>query len=196
VKQESSLHELLVWGSSCCSRVLVLTVSFIMYTLRYCAAATLNQRLYVVGGLDEVRTRLALVEAYDPREGRWTSLAPLSAARSSCGLAALTIGSHGRIYAGKHQKETQVKAGPGMRTACEGEVCCWLSTHMRGWIARISLHVLLLCPLLRSGWECSWRLACTRKCGGERLLVHLVMDLRRSSQHHAVVSYHEHLPAW
>lgn len=50
--------------------------------------------------MDEMRTRLASVEALDPREGKWVGLAPLSMARSSCGLAALQIGAHGRVYAG------------------------------------------------------------------------------------------------
>lgn len=43
-------------------------------------------RLYVVGGVSEARTRMAGVEALDPREGRWAAVAPLHAARSSCGV--------------------------------------------------------------------------------------------------------------
>lgn len=46
-------------------------------------------RLMVVGGMDATRTRLATVEAYDPREGLWTSIPPMERARASCGLAAL-----------------------------------------------------------------------------------------------------------
>lgn len=34
-------------------------------------AAVLDGRLYVVGGVNESRTRLASVEALDPREGKW-----------------------------------------------------------------------------------------------------------------------------
>ena len=52
-------------------------------------AGVLGGRIIVVGGVNEMRTRLASVEALDPREGRWHSLAPLSAPRSSCGAAAL-----------------------------------------------------------------------------------------------------------
>lgn len=46
-------------------------------------------RLMVVGGMDATRTRLATVEAYDPREGLWISISPMERARASCGLAAL-----------------------------------------------------------------------------------------------------------
>lgn len=62
----------------------------------YCTAG----RLYVVGGVDHARMQLSSVEAFDPREGRWTSLASMSSPRSSCGLAALSsslfvAGGHG-----------------------------------------------------------------------------------------------------
>ena len=39
--------------------------------------------------MSEQRTRLASVEAYDPREGRWSPLAPLAAPRSSAAVAVL-----------------------------------------------------------------------------------------------------------
>ncbi len=51
-------------------------------------------RVYVVGGMSARRARLSSVEAYDPREGRWAELGPMSTGRSSCGIAAL----QGRLY--------------------------------------------------------------------------------------------------
>ncbi len=51
-------------------------------------------RVYVVGGMSARRARLSTVEAYDPREGRWAELAPMSTGRSSCGIAAL----QGKLY--------------------------------------------------------------------------------------------------
>ena len=56
---------------------------------RFKQAGVLGGRIIVVGGVNEARTRLATVEALDPREGRWQALAPLAAPRSSCGAAAL-----------------------------------------------------------------------------------------------------------
>ena len=44
---------------------------------KYCGAAAMSGRLLVVGGMTDARTRLAAVEAYDPREGRWTALPPM-----------------------------------------------------------------------------------------------------------------------
>lgn len=43
----------------------------------------------MVGGMDATRTRMAAVEAYDPREGRWGQLPPMSQARASCCTAVL-----------------------------------------------------------------------------------------------------------
>ena len=51
-------------------------------------------RLYAVGGMTSARQRLDSVAAYDPREGRWESVAPMSVPRSSAGIAAL----HGKLY--------------------------------------------------------------------------------------------------
>ena len=41
-------------------------------------------RLLAVGGMTGTRKRLATVEAFDPREGSWQQLPPMSACRSSC----------------------------------------------------------------------------------------------------------------
>ena len=46
-------------------------------------------RLIAVGGMTGARMRLATAEAYDPREGRWAALPPMSTARSSGGVACL-----------------------------------------------------------------------------------------------------------
>lgn len=45
-------------------------------------------RLYVAGGMTSTRTRLASVEAYDPREGKWAWIADMGVPRSSAGVAA------------------------------------------------------------------------------------------------------------
>ena len=50
-------------------------------------AAVLGGRLFVVGGVNEARTRLASVEALDLREKKWTAVPPMSHARSSCSAA-------------------------------------------------------------------------------------------------------------
>lgn len=39
--------------------------------------------------MDATRTRMAAVEAYDPREGRWGQLPPMGQARASCCTAVL-----------------------------------------------------------------------------------------------------------
>lgn len=51
-------------------------------------------RVHVVGGMTARRARLASMEAYDPREGHWSLLPPMSAPRSSCGCAPF----EGRLY--------------------------------------------------------------------------------------------------
>ena len=65
-------------------------------------------RVHVVGGMTARRGRLASMEAYDPREGRWSLLPPMSAARSSCGCAPF----EGRLYvvAGAAADEVQHRA--------------------------------------------------------------------------------------
>lgn len=55
-----------------------------------CAAG----RLIAVGGMTSARQRLDSVLAYDPREGAWAALPPMSVPRSSCGVAVL----QGRLY--------------------------------------------------------------------------------------------------
>jgi hypothetical protein len=45
---------------------------------KYCAAAALGGRLLVLGGMNEARSRLASVEGYDPREGRWRQLTSMT----------------------------------------------------------------------------------------------------------------------
>ena len=46
-------------------------------------------RLYVAGGMTSTRTRLESVEAYDPREGKWSCVAAMGVPRSSAGVAVL-----------------------------------------------------------------------------------------------------------
>ena len=60
--------------------------------------------MYVAGGVNHARVQLASVEAYDPREGKWAVVVPMSRGRSSCGLAALrgglyVVGGHGKCGA-------------------------------------------------------------------------------------------------
>jgi hypothetical protein len=75
--------------------------------------------------MNEHRQRLASVEAMDPREGVWRTIAPLSAARSSCGLAALG----GRLYA---------VGGSAADDAVHESVECFVPS-MGSWIAAASL---------------------------------------------------------
>jgi hypothetical protein len=49
---------------------------------KYCAAAALGGRLLVLGGMNEARSRLASVEGYDPREGRWNQLTSMTVSGS------------------------------------------------------------------------------------------------------------------
>ncbi|KAA6427072.1 MAG: isoform A [Trebouxia sp. A1-2] len=56
---------------------------------KYTSAGVLHGRLYVAGGMTSTRTRLASVEAYDPREGKWSLIAAMGVPRSSAGVAAL-----------------------------------------------------------------------------------------------------------
>eukprot|EP00879_Flechtneria_rotunda_P007896 GHRR01008273.1.p1 GENE.GHRR01008273.1~~GHRR01008273.1.p1 ORF type:complete len:683 (+),score=193.75 GHRR01008273.1:294-2342(+) len=44
---------------------------------KYCAAAALDGRLVVLGGMNESRSRLGSLEAYDPREGHWAQMPPM-----------------------------------------------------------------------------------------------------------------------
>ncbi|KAK9906356.1 hypothetical protein WJX75_000482 [Coccomyxa subellipsoidea] len=61
---------------------------------KYHSVCELGGRLYAVGGMTSTRQRLDSVVAYDPREGRWAAVAPMSVPRSSAGVAML----HGRLY--------------------------------------------------------------------------------------------------
>ncbi|KAL3148447.1 hypothetical protein ABBQ38_15519 [Trebouxia sp. C0009 RCD-2024] len=56
---------------------------------KYTSAGILHGRLYVAGGMTSTRTRLESVEAYDPREGKWSWVAAMGVPRSSAGVAAL-----------------------------------------------------------------------------------------------------------
>ncbi|KXZ45240.1 hypothetical protein GPECTOR_57g530 [Gonium pectorale] len=56
---------------------------------KYLAAAAHGGRIYVCGGVSDSRSRLSSLEALDPREGRWRSLPPMAAPRSSHAMAAL-----------------------------------------------------------------------------------------------------------
>ena len=51
-------------------------------------------RIYVAGGMTARRARLASMEAFDPREGRWVQLQPMTVARSSCSAA----GFDGKLF--------------------------------------------------------------------------------------------------
>lgn len=74
---------------------------------KYCACAMLEGRLYAVGGMNEHRARMSCVEAYDPREGRWVSVAPLGVPRSSAAVAVL----QDRLYAiGGNMGDTMIHA--------------------------------------------------------------------------------------
>ena len=61
---------------------------------KYLGAVEVGGQVLAVGGVTASRKRLALVEAYDPREGRWRELAPMSVPRSSFGVAVL----HGEVF--------------------------------------------------------------------------------------------------
>ena len=77
-----------------CNRTLFRTIH-VCISSRLCSRCGPHAgRIYVVGGMSARRARLSTVEALDPREGRWTELAPMSTGRSSCGIAAL----QGRLY--------------------------------------------------------------------------------------------------
>jgi N-acetylneuraminic acid mutarotase len=53
-----------------------------MPTPRYgVAAATVNDRIYIIGGTQQQGEDLSTVEAYDPLTDTWTSLAPMPTAR-------------------------------------------------------------------------------------------------------------------
>lgn len=56
---------------------------------KYLGVASAGGRLIAVGGMTGTRMRLPTAEAFDPREGRWQALPPMSVARSSAGVAAL-----------------------------------------------------------------------------------------------------------
>lgn len=67
-----------------------------MPTRRYgFAVASLNGKIYVVGGKNELGATLRTVEAYDPASNSWTTLAPMPTARSILALVA----HQGRLYA-------------------------------------------------------------------------------------------------
>ncbi len=57
-------------------------------------AATLNGRIYVVGGLDADGNSLATVEVFDPEREAWSNAAPLPEGRDHQRLAVL----RGRLY--------------------------------------------------------------------------------------------------
>lgn len=61
---------------------------------KYLGAAAVGGQVVVVGGMAATWQRLASVEAYDPREGRWRELPSLSVPRSSCGVTVL----HGEVF--------------------------------------------------------------------------------------------------
>ncbi|KAL0054263.1 hypothetical protein WJX82_006341 [Trebouxia sp. C0006] len=50
---------------------------------KYTSAGVLHGRLYVAGGMTSTRTRLASVEAYDPREGKWSLIAAMGVPRAA-----------------------------------------------------------------------------------------------------------------
>ncbi|KAG1665275.1 hypothetical protein FOA52_015852 [Chlamydomonas sp. UWO 241] len=72
-----------------------LTLSALMGSERkYTAAGVIANRLFVVGGVDEARNKLASIEAMDPREGKWSTVATMCAPRSSHAVCALA----GKLY--------------------------------------------------------------------------------------------------
>lgn len=56
---------------------------------KYFSACASNGRILAAGGVTATRQRLTLLEAWDPREGKWQELPPLPFARSSFGMAAV-----------------------------------------------------------------------------------------------------------
>jgi N-acetylneuraminic acid mutarotase len=82
-----STHSLLLPSSLLCRSVEVFDAGRGVWELlpqqlaserKYCAAAALGGRLLVLGGMNEARSRLASVEGYDPREGRWSQLTSMT----------------------------------------------------------------------------------------------------------------------
>ena len=63
--------------------------------IKYCAAATFQGLLYVIGGLDEDDNRLSSVQRYNPDTNLWQEMPSLSSPRSS--VCAVANGSH--LYA-------------------------------------------------------------------------------------------------
>eukprot|EP01047_Picozoa_sp_COSAG01_P134903 COSAG01_NODE_65099_length_274_cov_0.748571_1_plen_83_part_10 len=47
------------------------------------AAATLNGKIYALGGADDGSSLLNTAEAYDPTTNTWTAIAPMGTARDS-----------------------------------------------------------------------------------------------------------------
>ena len=92
---------------------------------KYHGLVAAGGRLLAVGGLTAARTRLASVEALDPREGGpWRPLAPLALPRSSGGVAALG----GEVYVvGGH---TGGAAGGGEVVTRSVEAYRWVG----GWV--------------------------------------------------------------
>lgn len=105
---------------------------------KYTSCSAFAGRLYVVGGMTKMRTRMASVEAYDPREGRWTRLPPMAQARASCGTAVL--GDELFAVAGSGENDTILSSAEIFSPiAGKWRPCCPLN------LARSNLALLPLC---------------------------------------------------
>eukprot|EP00929_Paragymnodinium_shiwhaense_P079681 TRINITY_DN41537_c0_g1_i2.p1 TRINITY_DN41537_c0_g1~~TRINITY_DN41537_c0_g1_i2.p1 ORF type:complete len:366 (+),score=55.23 TRINITY_DN41537_c0_g1_i2:64-1161(+) len=63
------------------------------------AAAGVNGKLYVIGGIDQYHQPTANVFLFDPGKGTWLENAPMQTSRRSHAAVATTVGGRGRVYA-------------------------------------------------------------------------------------------------
>eukprot|EP00887_Chlorella_sp_A99_P002395 scaffold10.g2395.t1 len=131
---------------------------------KYHALVPAGGRLLAVGGLTAVRTRLASVEALDPREGVWRPLPPLATPRSSCGVAALggevfVVGGHAgggggeggatrsvealRLAAGAWRECAPIRVGRSGLAAVPGELALRGAQQAQTRVYRGAVHALV-----------------------------------------------------
>jgi N-acetylneuraminic acid mutarotase len=98
---------------------------------KYAPMAAHQGRLYIFGGMSDRRSRLSSVEAYDPREGKWSGVPSMSVSRSSAGVVVL----QDRIYlAGGNSSDDVVHASMEMFVPAAGKwmECAALSQPRSG----------------------------------------------------------------
>lgn len=105
---------------------------------KYTSCSSMAGRLIVCGGMNASRTRLSSVEAFDPREGRWTLLPPMQTARASCGTAVLADDLY--VVAGSGENDTIFETAE-CYSAAAGK---WRPIAPLG-LARSNLALLPLC---------------------------------------------------